>query len=318
MARIGRMPAKKKRGGAAATNEEVSSLTSEVLWGTDHPNQATATSAASSTTLWKVVSMVLLASLILVLSTSLEFRVIQGGEGQDMDGHGSMGETLAHKQSAYESDAAAAPGSSDGPTAKPEPLPDVPDPEDAQGTNKTNKQNKQEGMSTERITYRRRGQPLSDEDRQAMIEQWGSWTLVDDKREQRPTQDMFAQYPNRDMPRSNFPANAWQFDTEYLAQFLPQALALVERAQHAILAEYGHYNTPEDMDDEMFRLTIFKNTSLADVPDLNSQMKDAGNRGGWTSHRSWEGLKRRLLHAIISEDSFVFAMGGHSAAAGHG
>ena len=41
-------------------------------------------------------------------------------------------------------------------------------------------------------------------------------------------------------------------------------------------------------------------------------------RGGWTTPGSWKGLKRRLLHAIMTEDSFVFAMGGHSSSAGHG
>ena len=34
--------------------------------------------------------------------------------------------------------------------------------------------------------------------------------------------------------------------------------------------------------------------------------------------RSWKGLQRRLLHAIMTQDSFVLSMGGHSAAARHG
>jgi hypothetical protein len=40
------------------------------------------------------------------------------------------------------------------------------------------------------------------------------------------------------------------------------------------------------------------------------------DQAGCTTPKSWENLKRRLLHAIMTEDVFVFAMGGHSAAAG--
>jgi hypothetical protein len=42
------------------------------------------------------------------------------------------------------------------------------------------------------------------------------------------------------------------------------------------------------------------------------------DKGGWSTPKSWLGLKRRLLHAIMTEDTFNFAMGGHSASAGHG
>uniref|UniRef100_A0A7S1YAZ3 Uncharacterized protein n=1 Tax=Grammatophora oceanica TaxID=210454 RepID=A0A7S1YAZ3_9STRA len=36
------------------------------------------------------------------------------------------------------------------------------------------------------------------------------------------------------------------------------------------------------------------------------------------SHRAWDGLVRRLLHAVMTNDSFNVILGGHSAAAGHG
>jgi hypothetical protein len=65
----------------------------------------------------------------------------------------------------------------------------------------------------------------------------------------------------------------------------------------------------------MFRLETHEDQDLAGV----EWKKDfLGDNGGWTTKKSWEGLKRRLLHAVMTEDSFVFAMGGHSAAAGHG
>jgi hypothetical protein len=39
-------------------------------------------------------------------------------------------------------------------------------------------------------------------------------------------------------------------------------------------------------------------------------------KGGWIAKKSWFGLKRRLLHAVMTQDSFNLVMGGHSAAVG--
>jgi hypothetical protein len=91
--------------------------------------------------------------------------------------------------------------------------------------------------TTTRHTYKRRGQPMNAEDQKDMKKKWSSWTLVDDK--ERPTEDYYTAYPNRDIPRTEFPSNAWQIDNDYLAKFLPEAIKLVERTQEAILAEYG-------------------------------------------------------------------------------
>lgn len=160
--------------------------------------------------------------------------------------------------------------------------------------------------------YTRRGQPMTDNEHKEMTEKWGSWTLVDDK--ERPSSDFYAHYPNRDIPRQSFPENAWQIDNEYLDKFLPQAIALVERAQLAILEEYGFTDGTWEERTKMFHLEIY------DTPleEIRFPKEYAGDQGGWTTQRSWAGLKRRLLHAIMSQDIFVFAMGGHSAAAGHG
>jgi hypothetical protein len=134
-----------------------------------------------------------------------------------------------------------------------------------------------------------------------MIDKWGSWTIVDDK--DRPTDDFYQAYPNRDVPRSNFPANAWQVDKEYLSTFLPESLKLVERAYNAIMAEYGQPN---------------ENSEIFHIEKSDEWDDKCGDQVGCTTPKSWDNLKRRLLHAIMTEDVFVFAMGGHSAAAGHG
>lgn len=158
-----------------------------------------------------------------------------------------------------------------------------------------------------RHMYKRRGQPMSEEDKNAMIEKWGSWTLVDNK--ERPTEDYYAAYPNRDIPRSEFPANAWQIDDEYLKEFLPEAIQLIERTQEAILAEYGHTEGSWEERTEMFELEIFDSLEKAsdNIIQKPEWRKDReGERGGWSTSKSMEGLKRRLLHAIMTGTSIIF------------
>ena len=191
-----------------------------------------------------------------------------------------------------------------------------PDPTSKEET-KTNPSEKSDESSTndapvtpednsKRHVYKTRGRPMSAQDRQAMIDKWGSWTLEDHK--QRSTGDFYKDYPNRDIPRSKFPANAWQLDKEYLSQFLPESLALVQRAQDAILSEYGQEEA------EMFKIEFLE----GDLSEVGGKNAPNADRGGWTTQSSWEGLKKRVMHAIMTEDTFIFAMGGHSAAAGHG
>jgi hypothetical protein len=138
-----------------------------------------------------------------------------------------------------------------------------------------------------------------------MIEKWGSWTLVDDKKDQRPKEDFYASYPNRDVPRAKFPPSAWQVDKDYLAKFVPEGLRMITRAYNAILEEYGL----DDGDLKFFHVEKFD-----EFPDVKGHQ--CRHLGGCTTKHSWENLKRRLLHAVMTEDVFVFAMGGHSSAAG--
>lgn len=156
-----------------------------------------------------------------------------------------------------------------------------------------------------RHTYNRRGQPMNDKDQKEMVKKWGSWTLVDDKKNQRPQEDFYAVYPNRDVPRKDFPKNAWQVDKDYLAKFVPEGLKMVTRAYDAILEEYG-------LDDN--EINFFHVEKFDEFPDIKGQR--CLHLGGCTTTKTWENLKRRLLHAVMTEDVFVFAMGGHSSAAG--
>jgi hypothetical protein len=168
---------------------------------------------------------------------------------------------------------------------------------------------------TPRYAYKNRGQPMPDDMAKEQTDKWGEWKPMT---KERPQHDFYKDYPNRDVPRTKFPSNAWQLDKVYMKEFLTQGKDLVMRAMEAILAEYGHGVDDEPGVSFETRFRMFQ-LQFLDL-DTIKWGKDggAGDNGGWTTHRSWAGLKRRLWHAIMTEDSFNFAMGGHSAAAGHG
>jgi hypothetical protein len=290
---------------------------------------------------------------VLFLSYSMEFQSLQGGDprtgggGADMDGlhgHVTHKDTTTTTSTSTSTSTTAAPAAAiaaepaadaTGATTTPPPAPAevaavpaavVPEPAVTpelpaavpatpnDSASASSASSTSTSTTTNRHTYTRRGQPLSDADRVAMITKWGSWTLVDEKKAQRPAEDIYSQYPQRDIPRADFPATAWQTDTDYLGKFLPESLKLVERAQEAILMEYGHGPEEGANRTKMFDLELHGDV----LGDVDFPKYHAGEQGGWTTRRSWDGLKRRLLHAVMTEDIFVFAMGGHSAAAGHG
>lgn len=166
-------------------------------------------------------------------------------------------------------------------------------------------------------SYVPRAQPVKPIVTQQLASTMGSWNFVDSKANQRPTKDFYADYPNRDVPLDKFPPEAWQTDAEYLKNFLPEAIALVERAMEAILAEYGQ--SPKEQPGKSFeeRSDMFQ-VDIVDLAQDNPWNAKIYTNAGWLSQQAHEGLKRRLLHAIMTEDTFRFVMAGHSAAAGHG
>ena len=141
-----------------------------------------------------------------------------------------------------------------------------------------------------------------------LTQTWGSWTLVDSKSAIRPGDDFYNQYPNRDVPWADFSeSTAWQKDATYLPQFLDQGIALVERAMEAILTEYGYGSDRDDrpLEERMALLGVSPQVGKA-RPGTGASV--VGN--------SYQGLVRRILHAIVSQDTFTLAMAGHSSAAG--
>jgi hypothetical protein len=174
--------------------------------------------------------------------------------------------------------------------------------------------------SSARVLYKRRGQPLTDDEHEDMVQKYGTWDW-DDEPDRHTLDNVYAKYPNRDVPYKKFPSNAWQKQKTYVSRFLQEGQDLVMRSMEAILAEYGHGvehepGVPFVNRSAMFTLRTYDEDYIRST--MLDQKKSAGEDGGWTTEKSWAGLQRRLLHAVMTEDSFIFAMGGHSSAAGHG
>jgi hypothetical protein len=96
---------------------------------------------------------------------------------------------------------------------------------------------------------------------------------------------------------------------------------LIKRAKEAIFTEYGRGKPlPDDELDKRNHMFHWETLDLNSETEPPDQFKSEGNRGigGWTTKRSQEGLVRRLLHAMLTTDTFTVVMGGDSAAGGKG
>ena len=67
----------------------------------------------------------------------------------------------------------------------------------------------------------------------------------------------------------------------------------------------------------MFHWDKIDLATATEKPEKYGKKGKRGN-GGWTTQRSFDGLVKRLLHAIMTNSDFTVALAGHSAAAGHG
>lgn len=169
--------------------------------------------------------------------------------------------------------------------------------------------------------------PLPDHDlpnentKEELSAKWGHWHFWDGDEELRPSNDYMAKYPNRDIPGDDFPPDAWQTDAVFVNHYLNDADQLIARAMEAIFTEYGHGKPlePQQMAErlKMFHWSKEDLSTAAGPPQQYAKRGNQGN-GGWTTQRSFDGLVRRLLHAMTTSDTFTVVMGGHSAAAGQG
>lgn len=165
--------------------------------------------------------------------------------------------------------------------------------------------------------------PLPDtETASELSRKWGNWHFWDGDEDVRPQQDFISKYPNKDCPADDFPDEAWQADAVYVNHYLNDAQMLISRAMDAIFAEYGYPReglSPQQLSDRLKRVQWEKiDLASATAPPPKYQKRGDRGNGGWTTKRSEAGLIRRLLHAMMTSDTFTVVMGGHSASAGEG
>jgi len=160
-----------------------------------------------------------------------------------------------------------------------------------------------------------------DEEKEALAEKFGKWHFWDGDEDERPM-DYTAKYPNGDIPGEEFPDDAWQADAVYVNHILNDADQLIGRTMEAIFIEYGHGKPlpPEGLAERMKMFHWSREDLSIENAQLPEKYRKNGSRGngGWTTKRSFDGLVRRLLHAMMTQDTFTVVMGGHSAAVGQG
>ena len=168
---------------------------------------------------------------------------------------------------------------------------------------------------------------------------WGAFNFTDPDPKYRgtirPRPININDVPNRDVSNADFPKGAWQCDAKYMTTFLRQAKLLINRTMEAIYAEYGvgiippnddgdaTTTTTDDVDGDRSLLSeemlagrdafapfILRDTMAVPLPPTGSY--------SYSTRQSFDGIARRVIHHIMTGDTFKLVLGGHSAAAGHG
>jgi hypothetical protein len=169
--------------------------------------------------------------------------------------------------------------------------------------------------------YLEEQQRLFVEKMNAVRREWGAWTDIEQDDITRPLPN-FSMARYGDINNTDFPENSWQCDEDYIAKFIIEAKALVNRVREGIYAEYGfplkqENGTVLSFEEKEERDAKFEVKILN--PNGTYPISDKLNTGiAWLSKPAMDGLVRKLLHALITNDEFYVVLGGHSAAAGHG
>jgi hypothetical protein len=155
---------------------------------------------------------------------------------------------------------------------------------------------------------------------QQVISKWGQWTSLDTSDVVMPD---YSAYESRDIPSADFPEHSWQRNKDYLKDFLGHGKDLVERVKQGIYAEYGYDSstlTGADLQEMRYKQDEFFSVIVYEYDDKNVKIvkgqavdEQTGQNMPGIAHmntRAWEGLVRKLLHAVMtSEDFFVVAVG---------
>jgi hypothetical protein len=158
-----------------------------------------------------------------------------------------------------------------------------------------------------------------EEQMQQVIKKWGLWTPLDTSDVSMPN---FSEYESRDMPSADFPEISWQRNEDYLDDFLGQGKDLIQRVTQGIYAEYGYDSSTLagaglqemlDKQDEFFSVIVYEydeNIKIVKGQAINEQTGQNMPGIAHMNTHAWEGLVRKLLHAVMtSDDFFVVAVG---------
>ena len=192
---------------------------------------------------------------------------------------------------------------------------------------------------------------LTSDQRTSLLQEiYGSWTFFDGGAEDRPTEPYMtienAGNPYLDLPEDKFPLESWQADAVYANHFLDAAEKLVKRGQQAIFSTYHGYGlsdvhvttimngeeeeeekvdyTLEEQDARsslrrtMFHIEEIDLDTVTSTSELQSAAPSWEEKGGWTTQRSFDGLERRIIHAIMTESNFTVVVTGSWQSMGYG
>lgn len=174
---------------------------------------------------------------------------------------------------------------------------------------------------------------------------YGFWGFFDGGADDRPQEPYMtvenAGNPFLDLTESKFPEESWQADAVYANHFQDAGAKLVVRAKEAIYATYHGYGlknvqATDEADDSVTwelenidkrlqeRINMFMVNQEVDLGSITSAeaLEEVApswrEKGGWTTSRSWDGLKRRLLHALMTNSPFTVVVTGSWQSMGYG
>ena len=98
---------------------------------------------------------------------------------------------------------------------------------------------------------------------------------------------------------------------KFVKDFISEARKLVDRTKRAIYKEYGH--EANEATEELFQVQLHTNDEWGHKNQLWLS-KSTSHGVSWLTPRAMDGLSRKLLHAMMTNDYFFAVYGGHSAA----
>ncbi|KAL7469821.1 hypothetical protein ACHAXS_010074 [Conticribra weissflogii] len=197
---------------------------------------------------------------------------------------------------------------------------------------------------------------LTPSQRHSLLTQlYGYWGFYDGAADERPSEPYTS--PERagndfsDLGEDDFPDESWQVDAVYVNHFLDAGEKLVRRGQEAIYAVFVGWGIENVTVEENAGVSTTATTATGDgrvsgqIRDPNQRLHDRlqmfhlgeidlatvttseylalkephwRTKGGWTTQRSFDGLERRLLHAMMTNGNFTVVVTGNWRNMGYG